>query len=116
MSLRGDGGDGLLIAVLGSVDAEQAHVLGRLRHRATTAVAFLLDTASWAHLTPTARAEAQRHLDGSQQLLRAAGWRVVRAGSSDRLGDLWEKASRMRHDPDLAGTAAGAKSATRSSA
>ena len=111
LALRADGGDGLLIAVLGSVDAEQANVLGRLRHGATTAVAFLLDTTSWAHISPAARAEAERQLEGSHQLLRAAGWRVVRASSTDVLGDLWEKAARLRHDVDLSNTAAGRTSA-----
>ena len=47
-ALRRGGGDGLLVAVLGSLDPEEARLLARLRHGSTAAVAVLLDTATWA--------------------------------------------------------------------
>ena len=46
-SLRRGGGDGLLVAVLGSLAPEEARLLSRLRHGSTSAVAVLLDAQSW---------------------------------------------------------------------
>jgi uncharacterized protein (DUF58 family) len=92
-SLRRGGGDGLLVAVLGSVDPEEARLLARLRHGATAAVAVLLDTATWAPAAARGRDSAFAY-DGSVALLRASGWRVVRASAGDALADLWQHASR----------------------
>ena len=55
-ALRRGGGDGLLVAVLGSLDLEETRLLARLRHGSTAAVAILLDTAHLEPRRPTARA------------------------------------------------------------
>ncbi|MEZ0066795.1 uncharacterized protein (DUF58 family) [Streptacidiphilus sp. MAP12-20] len=44
------GGEGLLVAILGSLEDEQLAELSRLRRRAGSAVALLLDTDSWTLL------------------------------------------------------------------
>jgi uncharacterized protein (DUF58 family) len=44
------GGEGLLVAILGSLDDEQLAELSRLRRRSGSAVALLLDTDSWTLL------------------------------------------------------------------
>jgi uncharacterized protein (DUF58 family) len=106
-ALRRGGGDGLLVAVLGTLAPDEVHQLARLRHGSTAAVAVLLDAASWAALPASARASAQTAYDGSAALLRASGWRVVRAGAGDALADVWPEASRHNREIDLTGTAAG---------
>jgi hypothetical protein len=93
-ALRRGGGDGLLVAVLGSVDPEEARLLARLRHGSTAAIAVMLETATWASTTERARAQAHASYEGSVALMRASGWRVVRARAGDSLADLWPDASR----------------------
>ncbi|MDQ1642598.1 MAG: hypothetical protein QOJ90_1949 [Actinomycetota bacterium] len=108
-ALRRGGGDGLLVAVLGTVSPDEAHQLARLRHGSAAAVAVLLDSTTWSPLSESARAGAQREFDGSVRLLRASGWRVVPAVAGDLLADLWPDASRSNRDIDFSGTAAGAR-------
>lgn len=88
------GGEGLLVAVLGSLDEEQLTVVRRLRRRSRTAVAFLLDPTSWSDLG--------RMLPGStgapaQAALREAGWTVLAAGAGDSVPELWRRAG-LRSD------------------
>jgi uncharacterized protein (DUF58 family) len=92
-SLRRGGGEGLVIAVLGSLELEETRMLARLRHGSTAAVAILLDTNTW-NIGPTARAGHRTDQDGATDLLRASGWRVLRAKAGDALPDLWADAGR----------------------
>jgi uncharacterized protein (DUF58 family) len=97
-ALRRGGGDGLLVAVLGSIDPEEARLFARLRHGSTVAVALLLDTATWA----TSPGRGARHdYEGSAALLRASGWRVIKAKAGDGIADLWPEAGRRQHDVEL---------------
>jgi len=90
-SLRRGGGEGLVIAVLGSLELEETRMLARLRHGSTAAVAILLDTNTW-NIGPTARAGHRTDQEGATDLLRASGWRVLRAKAGDTLPDLWADA------------------------
>jgi len=101
------GGDGLVVAILGSVDPEQARQLARLRHGSTVAIALMLDTGSWSAMAAAARAAALSSYDGSARLLRMAGWRVIQASAGESLAELWPDASRRNQEVDLTGTAAG---------
>ncbi len=92
-SLRRGGGDGLLVAVLGTVEPEEAHLLARLRQGSTAAIAILLDTASWMAPSDHARAASHAQFEGSAALLRASGWRVVAARAGESLTDLWPDAA-----------------------
>ncbi|MDQ1619183.1 MAG: hypothetical protein QOE19_1752 [Actinomycetota bacterium] len=97
-TLRRGGGDGLLIAVLGSIDPEEARLFAQLRHGSTVAVAVLLDTSTWM----SRRGREPRHdYDGSAALLRASGWRVVQARAGDSIAGLWPEAGRRQHDSEL---------------
>ncbi|HMA45629.1 MAG TPA: DUF58 domain-containing protein [Frankiaceae bacterium] len=80
---------GLLVAVLGALDPDEAAVLARTRAGAGLAVAILLDTASWGAYRPGHDARAA--LEASAELLRAAGWRVLVAGYGGRLPELWSE-------------------------
>jgi len=95
-ALRRSGSGGVLVAVLGSVDPEEARLLARLRHGTTTAVAVALDAATWTGGRTRLDGAA---FDGSVALLEASGWRVVTVRAGDSLPDLWEGASRHRAAP-----------------
>ncbi len=105
-SLRRSGGDGLLVAILGSLEAEEATRMARLRTGSIAAVAVLLDTATWGNRP--ARADSATSYEGSELLLRGAGWRVVPASAGDALADLWPEAGRRRQHTDLADVPTGA--------
>lgn len=96
-ALRRGGGDGLLVAVLGSLNAEETRLFARLRHGSTVAVAVLLDTGTWA---TSGRASAHGY-QGSAALLRASGWRVVTASAGDTIAGVWPDAGRRQHDAQL---------------
>ncbi|GAA4845288.1 DUF58 domain-containing protein [Kitasatospora terrestris] len=91
-------GEGLLVAVLGSLDEEQAVRLGRLRRRAGGAVALLLDTASWTGLGTLLPGfgEDTAHEDNVARL-RQAGWTVLPVKAGDSLPRLWRAADRTQN-------------------
>jgi uncharacterized protein (DUF58 family) len=101
-ALRRGGGDGLLVVVLGSMDPEEVRLFSRLRHGSTVAVAVLLDTNTWAS---SAAVRRSYDFDGTAKLLRASGWRVVRAHAGETIADVWPEAGRRQHDAELTGTA-----------
>jgi uncharacterized protein (DUF58 family) len=86
--LRRGTGAGVLVAVLGALDLDEADALARSRAGGATGVAVLLDTDSWA-----AGARARDTADGSaaqvRALLAGAGWRVVPVGSGTSLASVW---------------------------
>ncbi|WP_030756515.1 DUF58 domain-containing protein [Streptomyces griseus] len=82
------GSDGLLVAFLGDLDEEQAALAGRMRGRAGTAVAFLLDSGSW--LTGGA---VTGPVETRVRQLREAGWTVVPVPPGARPADLWQQAA-----------------------
>ncbi|MBA4860133.1 DUF58 domain-containing protein [Streptomyces sp. PSKA54] len=87
--LRG-GNEGLLVAFLGDLDEEQATIVAKMRRRSGAAVAFHLDSATWAQgpgATPSA-GDAEERL----RLLREAGWTALAAGPGTSVADLWRQA------------------------
>jgi uncharacterized protein (DUF58 family) len=106
--LRRTGTDGLLIAILGDLPTATAEEFARLRHGTTTAIALLLDTATWDAVPAPPHLAAQRRarFDHGVRLLRGTGWRVVEATAGDRIRDLWPQAARGASPgavpPDLA--------------
>jgi len=104
------GGEGLVVALLGALDDEQLAELSRLRRRTATAVAILLDSATWsptrgagpagssglapAGARPAAGPRSTDSTEEQQRLLREAGWMVLTARSGDSLPDLWQQADR----------------------
>lgn len=85
--------DGLLVAVLGGLNVDEAAVLARTHHGSGSSVAVLLDVTTWRS-AKTPRAVLDPDLEGSTAILRAAGWRVVTARNGDSLPDLWHAAAR----------------------
>ncbi|MER7206052.1 DUF58 domain-containing protein [Streptosporangium sp. NPDC000239] len=88
-ALRQGGGEGLIVAVLGTVDAEQARELARLRHGNMTGVAVLLDVAGWER---PELGDDEGH-QAAQAVLAGAGWRVVPLPSGATIANVWPKAA-----------------------
>ncbi len=98
-------GAGLLVAFFGELDERQAAVAARMRRRAGTAVAFVLDAASWAGApepSPARRAAEER-----LRVLRAAGWIALAVPPGASLPALWRLAGSARQE---AGGFAGGRS------
>jgi hypothetical protein len=95
-ALRQGGGDGLIVAVLGDLDMEEARGLARIRHGGMTGVAVLLDIAGW-DAPGAAQDKAQDQArdgaqDGPAGVLAGAGWRIVRLGAGTSIASVWPAA------------------------
>jgi len=88
-ALRQGGGDGLIVAVLGSLDPEEARELARLRHSGITGVAVLLDVATWEGGEPGA--DANQH--AVQTVLAGYGWRIVPLPAGVSIASVWQHAA-----------------------
>ncbi|WP_188192784.1 DUF58 domain-containing protein [Nonomuraea sp. SYSU D8015] len=88
-ALRQGGGDGLIVAVLGSLDAEEARELARLRHSGITGVAVLLDVSTWDGGDPAAEEDYQ----AAQTVLAGYGWRIVRLPAGTSIASVWQDAA-----------------------
>ncbi|MFC4535302.1 DUF58 domain-containing protein [Sphaerisporangium dianthi] len=101
-ALRQGGGDGLIVAVLGDLDAEEAHTLARLRTGGVTGVAVMLDVRGWQQ-TPAHHPEVDESFELARAVLAGAGWRVVRLPAGTSLAAVWQDAgqsSRYAGPPD----------------
>ncbi len=104
-ALRG-GNEGLLVAFFGDLDEDQAAVAARMRPRNGAAVAFVLDSETWARgkdlgqgraadaagLMARVPAAAEERV----RPLREAGWTVLTVPPGMLLADLWRMAERQR--------------------
>ncbi|WP_433255584.1 DUF58 domain-containing protein [Streptosporangium sp. CA-135522] len=89
-ALRQGGGDGLIVAVLGGIDLEQAQALARLRHGNVTGVAVMLDVAGWERPELGRNEEYQ----AAQAVLAGTGWRIVRLPAGASIASVWPDAAR----------------------
>ncbi|MCW2607402.1 MAG: hypothetical protein JWO60_2095, partial [Frankiales bacterium] len=80
---------GALVAVLGQLDAEQAAQLARLRTGTSTCIAVLIDTDSWAPVSPRARETAAAAHAAARSVLAATGWRVLSVEHGTTLASVW---------------------------
>ncbi|WP_147942193.1 MULTISPECIES: DUF58 domain-containing protein [Microbispora] len=98
-ALRQGGGEGLIIAVLGGLDPEEARALAQLRHSGVTAVAILLDLASWDRASGHGAswdAVAEENARAARSVLTGAGWRVLDLPAGTPLADVWPQAGNKR--------------------
>ena len=91
--LRAGGLGGVLVAVVGTLDLDQADRLARLRTGSAVCVAVLIDADSWAPLSPRLRAAAAETHEQVAALLTGAGWRVLPVSHGSDLAQLWPLAS-----------------------
>jgi uncharacterized protein (DUF58 family) len=85
-------GDGLLVAVLGGLDLDQASALARVAH-ATTAVALVLDVGTWA-TSSRGRGDGHEDVERAATLLERSGWRVARVAAGDDVAAAWPRLGR----------------------
>jgi uncharacterized protein (DUF58 family) len=83
--------DGLLVAVLGDLDGDQAETIAALRHGNASALALVLDTTSWASRSG---APDDGRTTRAAALLAAAGWRVTICGAQTDLTQAWRNLAR----------------------
>lgn len=83
--LRRGGVDGVLIAVLGSLSADDAERLSRLRHGSTSCIAVLVDTGTWTG----GGSRSGTAYDTGARLLSGTGWRVLRVEHGTTLASVW---------------------------
>ncbi|GAA2880489.1 DUF58 domain-containing protein [Streptosporangium fragile] len=88
-ALRQGGGDGLIVAVLGAMDVEQAQALARARHGNVTGVAVMLDVAGWEHPGTGENEEFK----AARAVLAGSGWRVVRLPAGASVAGVWQEAA-----------------------
>ncbi|BAJ27957.1 hypothetical protein KSE_21340 [Kitasatospora setae KM-6054] len=91
------GGEGLLVAVVGELDEEQAERLARLRRRTGGAVVLLLDTGTWAGLRHGLPDGAGERAAARVTRLRESGWTVLPVRAGDSLPALWRTADRTQN-------------------
>ena len=103
--LRSGGLGGVLVTVLGALDVDEAERLARLRTGSAVCVAVVLDTDSWAPLSPRARAAAVATHDDVCHLLAAAGWRVLPVAHGTALAHVWPLAGGSTSAPSFSGAA-----------
>ncbi|GII88698.1 membrane protein [Sphaerisporangium siamense] len=102
-ALRQGGGDGLIVAVLGDLDPEEARALARLRLGGVTGVAVLLDVRGWQQ-TPAHHTAENESYELARAVLAGAGWRVVRLPAGTSLAAVWQEAAQNSRFTGPAGT------------
>ncbi|WP_166351496.1 DUF58 domain-containing protein [Phytoactinopolyspora limicola] len=89
-----DAATGMLVAVLGRMRPEEAKVVARLRQGSATALAIMVDVASWTSMS-TLDSEQVRQAEVTQ-ILRRGGWNVVTAQRTEPLTAVWERLAMER--------------------
>ncbi|MFE3934757.1 DUF58 domain-containing protein [Streptomyces goshikiensis] len=89
-ALGGAGSDGHLVGFFGDLDDVQTELVARMRQRAAGAVAFVLDSETWAGRP--ARETALPPLQERLRRLRDAGWTALAAPPGVAFGELWRQA------------------------
>jgi uncharacterized protein (DUF58 family) len=87
--LRRGGYGGVLVAVVGAVDLEEAERLAKLRSGGTACVAVLLDADGWTSVGGRVRAASHERYEQVASLLSSAGWRVLPVGHGTTLASVW---------------------------
>jgi uncharacterized protein (DUF58 family) len=82
-ALRYGGGEGLVVAIVATLQETDVEEMVRARGPGVASVAILLDTEGWRR--------GREHTPAAAQLLLAAGWRVVVAGRSADIAALWRQ-------------------------
>jgi len=97
----GRDGDGLVVAVLGVLSAEEARTVASARRGNGTSIAVIVDAAPPRN---AGEPDGGDRPEGQARLLRAAGWRVIVVRSAAELAGAWASSGdpSSRGDRDLA--------------
>lgn len=85
---------GLVVAILGAVEAADAHRLVAARPRGCRGVAVLMQAAEWDRHQSAAPVPAGPSAEIGAAILRGGGWRAVVAHRGEDLTAVWRAASR----------------------
>ncbi|MGJ6961368.1 DUF58 domain-containing protein [Streptosporangium sp. G11] len=88
-ALRQGGGDGLIVAVLGKMDLDQAQELARARHGNVIGVAVMLDVAGWE----SPELGEDEEFQAARSVFAGTGWRVVRLPAGGSVASVWQDAA-----------------------
>lgn len=91
INLPRDGSHGVLIAVLGVLTPAEAEAMVRFRQRASSALAIVIDSPSWALGKERAPEEVAEQLSESLSMLRRGGWRVAVARAGEAIPQVWAR-------------------------
>src|SRR4051794_40032535 len=81
--------EGVVVAILGSLSAEDTDALARLHLGHGAGIVLLLDTAQWSAMSTTAREHARASYAANVRLLSGAGWRVLPVSPRSPLAQIW---------------------------
>ena len=84
----------LVVAVLGRMDAADAHTLLRLQRNRSQGMALMLDVDTFADVPASARLRAEHELAG--QVLRENAWRVVDVPQGMSVPEAWDALGALR--------------------
>jgi uncharacterized protein (DUF58 family) len=91
--LTREGGDGLVVAVLGETDESDVAALARLGQQGVRGIAILLRTTDWGHLSEERAEEIDEQRATVARTLVESGWAVAQAGPEDSVPQVWSKVS-----------------------
>jgi uncharacterized protein (DUF58 family) len=112
-TVRRQGTEGLLVAVVGSLTPDDADNLARMRSgAASVGIALVMDTNSWVAASPQSAEENAAAHRRSVELLTLSGWRTVEVRRGDSLAQLWPLVGRGVVDAPSTSVAAMAGGAT----
>lgn len=91
-------GDGLVVAVFGTLSAEEARSVAAARRGAGTRVAVLVESGPGRGAPADGAEAAEPGAGTAAELLRAAGWRVLSVRSAADLAHAWTTAGKAGED------------------
>ena len=91
LTSSGGGRDGLLVAVIGDLDADQATTLARIGRGGARGLAVLLATPRWAGLSAGQAAAADERRRRVAAVLRDADWSVAEADPTRSVPEVWQQ-------------------------
>jgi len=94
-----------IVAILGSVGAEDLPELADLRAGRSTAIAFLLRTTDWTPDRTGGRTVGRGTPAGVRSALAAQGWQTVEVARGDTVPAAWAAAQASGRSPSFAGPA-----------
>ena len=87
-------GEGLLLAVVGMMDPDEAAALARTSQVAAGAIAVLVNAPTWTPNAVRSHTHTEAAVRANAAVLRGAGWRVIVASHGETLATLWPQVSR----------------------
>jgi uncharacterized protein (DUF58 family) len=98
-AVRRDGAEGLVIAIVGSLTADDAENLARTRGGGSAvSVAFVMATDSWITRSPEAASASEAAHQRTCELLARSGWRAISVHRGDSIAGLWPSVSPVSSD------------------